>query len=867
MHAPVSWLRELADVPADATGEDIAAALVRVGLEEEGLHGGDIAGPLVVGRVLSVEPEPQKNGKTINWCTVDVGEHGQRVSEGKAQEIVCGAHNFSAGDLVVCVLPGGVLPGGFEISARKTYGHVSNGMICSARELGLGEDHDGIIVLSELLGDDAAADLTPGDDAIALLGLADEVVEVNVTPDRGYCFSLRGIAREYALSTGVAFRDPAEVTTPEPDDTGYAVQLADASPLEGVPGCDRYVARVVRGVDVTASSPRWMQKRLTQVGMRPISLAVDVTNYVMMLVGQPLHAFDLDTLSGSVGTRRARAGEKLTTLDDVARALDPEDLLIVDGADTPLAIAGVMGGAASEVTDTTTNVLIEAAHFDPITVARSSRRHRLTTEASKRFERGVDHAVAAAAAQLAVDLLVQHGGGSADAGVTDVDHRAPAEPFVFDTMLPTRYVGLEYPRDEVVATLRAIGCAVTPTGTDTDTGTGTGIGTGTDTKGGPGADLVSVLPPSWRPDLTNGPELVEEVARVRGYDQIPSVLPQPKAAGRGLTHGQRIRRVVATTLAHQGLTEVLSYPFVARSLFDRLGLAADDERRQVVSLVNPLSDEAPVMRTSVLDTLLDTLRRNVARGARDVAVYEIGLVTRAQQDPTSAPVPGIDERPDDATLAAILGAVPPQPRHAAYAAAGEVEHGGPWGPGRKADTSDAVAWALAVGRSVGLDLVVTSAVRAPWHPGRCAQLALVDGTVVGHAGELHPKVTAALELPARTVAGELDLDVLVTATGTPLQAGALSTYPLAHTDVALVVDEGVPAAAVEAALREGAGDSLESVVLFDVYRGEQVGSGRKSLAYRLTFRAADRTLTTDEVSALRDKAVAAAAAQTGAIQR
>ena len=849
MHAPVSWLRELADVPADATGEEIAAALVRVGLEEEGLHGGDIAGPLVVGRVLSVEPEPQKNGKTINWCTVDVGEHGQRVTEGKAQEIVCGAHNFTAGDLVVCVLPGGVLPGGFEISARKTYGHISNGMICSQAELGLGDDHSGIIVLSELLGDEAAATLTPGDDAIALLGLADEVVEVNVTPDRGYCFSMRGIAREYALSTGVAFRDPADLATPEPNHTGYAVRLTDASPLDGVAGCDRYVARVVRGVDVSASSPAWMQKRLTQVGMRPISLAVDVTNYVMMLLGQPLHAFDLDTLSGSVGTRRARAGEKLTTLDDVARPLDPEDLLIVDGADTPLAIAGVMGGDTSEVTGTTTNVLIEAAHFDPITVARSSRRHRLTTEASKRFERGVDHAVSVAAAQLAVDLLVEHGGGTADPGVTDVDHRVAAEPFAFDTTLPTRYIGLEYPRDEVLATLRAIGCTVTQA------------------EAVHGTDLVTVLPPSWRPDLTNGPDLVEEVARMRGYDQIPSVLPQPKAAGRGLTHGQRIRRVIATTLAHQGLVEVLSYPFIAPSLFDRLGLAADDERRHAVALVNPLSDEAPVMRTSVLDTLLDTLRRNVARGSRDVAVYEIGLVTRALQDPTSAPVPGIEQRPDDATLAAILGAVPSQPRHAAYAAAGAVEQGGPWGPGRKADTSDAVAWALAVGRSVGLDLVVTSAVRAPWHPGRCAQVSLADGTVVGHAGELHPKVTAALDLPARTVAGELDVDVLVAATGTPMEASSLSTYPLAHTDVALVVDETVPAAAVETALREGAGESLESVVLFDVYRGEQVGTGKKSLAYRLTFRATDRTLTTDEVSALRDQAVAAAAAQTGAAQR
>ncbi|KRF22648.1 phenylalanine--tRNA ligase subunit beta [Phycicoccus sp. Soil802] len=853
MHAPVSWLRELADVPADATGEDIAAALVRVGLEEEGLHGGDISGPLVVGRVLSVEPEPQKNGKTINWCTVDVGEHGQRLTEGKPQEIVCGAHNFGVGDLVVCVLPGGVLPGGFQISARKTYGHVSNGMICSQAELGLGDDHSGIIVLTELLGADAAADLKPGDDAIALLDLADEVVEVNVTPDRGYCFSLRGIAREYALSTGAAFHDPAEapdLVVPQANDHGYAVHLTDDAPLGGRAGCDRYVARVVRGVDVTAASPAWMRKRLTQVGMRPISLAVDVTNYVMMLLGQPLHAFDLDTLSGSVGTRRARAGEKLTTLDDVERLLDPEDLLIVDGADTPLAIAGVMGGATSEVTGTTTNVLIEAAHFDPITVARSSRRHRLTTEASKRFERGVDHAVTAAAAQLAVDLLVGHGGGTADEGVTDVDLRVAAEPFEFDTTLPTRYIGLDYPRAEVLTTLRAIGCEVVEPAGD-----------------GAGDTHVAVLPPSWRPDLTDGPELVEEVARVRGYDQIPSVLPQPKAAGRGLTHGQRIRRVVATTLAHQGLVEVLSYPFVAPSLFDRLALPADDERRAAVRLVNPLSDEAPLMRTSVLDTLLDTLRRNVARGSRDVAVYEIGLVTRASSARTSAPVPGIEARPDDATLAAILGAVPAQPRHAAYAAAGELERGGPWGPGRQAEAADAVAWALAVGRSVGLELVVSATDRAPWHPGRCAQLALADGTVVGHAGELHPKVTSALELPPRTVAGELDVDVLVAATGVPLDARALSTYPLAHTDVALVVDEQVAAGDVESALRAGAGESLESVVLFDVYRGEQVGEGRKSLAYRLTFRAADRTLTTDEVSALRDRAVAEAATRTGASQR
>ncbi|WP_270887818.1 phenylalanine--tRNA ligase subunit beta [Pedococcus sp. 5OH_020] len=844
MYAPVSWLRELADVPAGASGSDVAAALVRVGLEEEGLSGGDLSGPILVGRVLSVEAEPQKNGKTIRWCTVDVGQHGQMLTEGKPQEIVCGAHNFDVGDLVVCVLPGGVLPGGFEISARRTYGHVSQGMICSARELGLGDDHEGIVVLTELLGAEAAEDLKPGDDAIALLGLADEVVEVNVTPDRGYCFSMRGIAREYALSTGVAFRDPADVHVAAANEQGYPVHLTDEAPIDGRDGCDRYVARVVRGVDVAAPTPRWMQKRLTQLGMRAISLPVDVTNYVMMLVGQPLHAFDLATLSGSVGTRRARSGEELTTLDGVTRSLEPQDLLIVDGADTPLAVAGVMGGASSEVSDTTTDILVEAAHFDPVTVARSSRRHRLTTEASKRFERGVDPGVTAAAAQLAVDLLVQYGGGAPDEGVTDVDRRVASSPFTFDTTLPTRYVGLEYSRDEVLATLGAIGCAVQDTG----------------------ADVVTVRSPSWRPDLVDGPDLVEEVARVRGYDEIPSVLPLPKAGG-GLTHAQRVRRLVAATLAQQGLVEVLSYPFVGQDLFDRLGYEPADPRRRTETLLNPLSEEAPLMRTSVLDSLVEVLRRNVARGARDVGLYELGAVTVGRGAAQAAPVPGTDSKPDAETLAGIRGAVPAQPLHAALVASGDAEPGGPWGPARAVEASDAVSWALAVCAALGVDPVVASASTAPWHPGRCALISMRDGTVLGHAGELHPKVTAALELPPRTVAAELDVEALVSVTGAAVQAVPLSTYPMAHTDVALVVDETVPAASVESALRDGAGPDLESLVLFDVYHGEQVGAGRKSVAYRLTFRAGDRTLKTEEVSVLRDRAVASAASRVGAVQR
>ncbi|NUS40990.1 MAG: phenylalanine--tRNA ligase subunit beta, partial [Terrabacter sp.] len=401
MRTPLSWLAEYTDLAPGARGADVAASLVRVGLEEEDLHGGDITGPLVVGRVLELEEQVQKNGKPIRYCVVDVGQHGQMLTEGTHQEIVCGATNFEVGDLVVVVLPGAVLPGGFAISARKTYGRMSNGMICAEDEIGLGHDHEGIIVLSRLLGDERASTLSPGDDAIALLGLADETVETNVTPDRGYCFSMRGLAREYWHAQGSpegGFRDPADVATPEANGDGYTVELKDDSPIDGNEGCDRYVARIVRGIDPNRQTPSWMARRLTQAGMRPISLAVDVTNYVMLAVGQPLHAFDVDALSGSVVVRRARGGEKLTTLDDVERSLHVDDLLITDGGEHPLAIAGVMGGASSEVSDTTTDVLIEAAHFDPTTVARSSRRHRLITEASKRFERGVDPKVTAAAA-------------------------------------------------------------------------------------------------------------------------------------------------------------------------------------------------------------------------------------------------------------------------------------------------------------------------------------------------------------------------------------------------------------------------------------------------------------------------------------
>ncbi|NKY40620.1 phenylalanine--tRNA ligase subunit beta, partial [Cellulomonas septica] len=616
---PLTWLADHVDLPAGLTAEQLAADLVRVGLEEEAIHAAAVTGPLVVGEVVERTPEPQKNGKTINWCRVDVGaEHNE--PGGAPRGIVCGAHNFDVGDKVVVALPGAVLPGPFPIASRKTYGHVSDGMICSARELGLGEDHAGIIVLSTL-----GLDVPVGTDARELLGLGDEVLEINVTPDRGYAFSMRGVAREYAHSTGATFTDRG-LTTPEqrePVSGGVAVDLEDDAPIHGVPGSDRFVAQVVRGVRADAPSPQWMQRRLTQAGMRPIGLAVDATNYVMLDLGQPLHAYDLAKVAEPIVVRRARAGERLLTLDGVDRALDPEDLLVTDSPEGARAariigLAGVMGGGDSEVGPDTVDVLVEAAHWDPVTVARTSRRHKLSSEAAKRYERGVDPQLPRVAVARVVELLVEHGGGVPDAALTDVDRTAEPPTITLPVDLPGRLVGVPYTADEVRDVLTQIGAEVSDAGDD----------------------ALAVRVPSWRPDLVVPVDLVEEVARLRGYDAIPSTLPVAPA-GRGLTAGQRTRRSVARALAEAGFVEVLTYPFVSTEQLDALALPEDDDRRRAVRLVNPLAESHPYLRTNLLVTLLDAARRNVGRGQSDLAVFEIGLVTRPAPDAPAAPrLPG-----------------------------------------------------------------------------------------------------------------------------------------------------------------------------------------------------------------------------------
>ena len=847
---PIEWLGSHVELPAGLTPEGLAAALVRVGLEEETIHAADVAGPVVVGRVLTRQAEEHKNGKVVNYCRVDVGQHNDAPGTGKepsdlpSRGIVCGAHNFDVGDYVVVSLPGAVLPGGFAISARKTYGHLSDGMICSMRELGLGEDQDGIIVLAAA-GDAEAASGLPavGEDALAHLGLGERTLEINVTPDRGYCFSMRGIAREYHHSTGAPFADPglpesldAPIPSPMPD--GFPVEVRDGSPIHGNVGCDRFVTRVVRGIDPTAESPKWLRDRLTAAGMRPISLAVDATNYVMLDLGQPLHAYDLGRLRGPIVVRRARAGERHTTLDGVERTLDAEDLLITDsGAERVLGIAGVMGGADTEITEATVDVLVEAAHFDPVSIARSARRHKLPSEASKRFERGVDPELPPVAAQRVVDLLVEYGGGSAGEA-SDLSDVRPVPPIDFSASEVARLTGLDVADERIAAILADIGCAVEGAG-----------------------DAWRVTPPTWRFDLTGPAHLVEEVARLVGYDEIPTALPQAPA-GRGLTAVQRQRRDLARALAEQGWVQVLSSPFVGAGSFDAQGIPGDDPRRLALRLSNPLQEEAPYMRTGLLDSLLETARLNVARANPAVGVFETGLVTRPEGI-RPAPPARVGRRPSDAELDGLAAALAAQPLHVAGVACGPmapVDYG--FAPPAW-DWRDAVEAVETAARTVGARTTRRAAERAPWHPGRCAQI-FAEGAAIGWAGELAPAVCAAFDLPARSVAFEFDADALCAAARPGgFDVRPILTPPAAQEDIALVVDADVTAGELEDVVREAAGPLLEDLRLFDVYTGEQVAEGRKSLAFALRLRG-EATLTAEETARVRKRVLKAARKAFGA---
>jgi phenylalanyl-tRNA synthetase beta chain len=832
MRLPVTWLTEHLETDEKLTPEQIADSLVRVGMEVEDVRPlASVSGPLVVGRVVEIE-ELTGLKKPMRYCKVEVAEPDDDVADAeRTRGIICGATNFVEGDLVVVALPGAVLPGGFKISARKSYGRMSEGMICSARELALGDDHAGILVLPP--GEAGA-----GDDAAEILGMDDTVIEMAISPNRGYCLSARGLSRELACAFDLPYRDPAAVDVPKADGESVSVVIED--PV----ACQRFAVRRVTGVDPTAPTPWWIHRRLLLAGIRSISLAVDVTNYVMLLTGQPMHAFDAPTLKGGISVRRARPGETLTTLDDVERRLDPDDIVVCDESG-PISLAGVMGGASTEIRSDSTDILLEAAIWDPPSIARAVRRHKLPSEASKRFERVVDPALPPVALEIAARLLREHGDGTIRPGRTDEGNPMSLPAITMPIDLPDRMAGVNYERGVTAFRLRQIGCQPEVL------------------SGEDGSTIVVAYPPSWRPDLEQQADLVEEVLRLEGYDTIPSVLP-PAAPGAGLTQAQRRRRTVSRALAEAGYVEVLPFPFVSKSVWDAFGLDAEDSRRRTVGLLNPLESDRDQLATTLLPGLLETLVRNVSRGARDVALFHIGQVVQPKAEQLPVPDLGVTGRPAEDELAVMFAAVPQQPVHVAAVLAGNRQRAGWWGPGEKASWADAVQAARIVAAAARLELRVRAADLPPWHPGRCAQL-LVGDWPVGHAGELHPKAIEALGLPAGTCAMELDLDLLPLTDRRPVPR--VSPYPPVLLDVALVVDAEVPAADVTDALRAAGGDLLEDLNLFDVFTGEQIGEGKRSLAYSLRFRAPDRTLTLEEASAAKEAAVAAAADRFGATLR
>lgn len=816
MRAPLSWIKEFVEIPVSVTAQQISDGLIRVGFEVEEIiyQGADLTGPLKFAKVLSIE-EITEFKKPIRYVGLDCGE-------GETRYVICGATNFAVGDLVVAALPGAVLPGDFKIGARETYGKTSNGMICSARELGISDDHTGIMVFAQ-------GEVTIGADAIEALQINDVIFDVAVNPDRGYALSIRGIAREVAGSLDLKFTDPVDaLRNLKFKETGKGVpaKIADKSTASV------FYLRTLSNFDPKATTPIWMRRRIEKMGMRSISLVVDVTNYVMLELGQPLHAFDKSKIKGGLTIKRAGSAQKFKTLDGVERTLDPDDLMVCDD-EQPLALAGTMGGQSSEITETTTEIALEAVHFCPVCIAKNSRRHKLSSEASRRLERSVDPSLAEFASARFVQLLTAH--SSAQHVATMVDGEPIYAPLVtIDPKYVSKTLGFDVPASKVAEVLRVIGCDV-------------------DEKS------FTIDPPSWRADLLTAADFTEEVARIIGYDKIPSVLP-PRPLHATLTPTQKRRRAVATMLASRGLAEVQTFPFTNQATIDAMGFVG--ERASTYKIANPMSEEFPLMRVHLVPGLIEVAQRNISRGAKDFAIFEMGSIFRSSQKLVPAISPDLSKRPDQKIIDEIFASVPTQGYHVAGLLVGKTENENWQGKARAYNWQDAIAFAQDILQLCNLEWSVARSDLAPWHPGRCAEL-IVNGKAVAHAGELHPRIVAAYGLPERSVAFAVALNALPdSALVHPTRVG---TMPAAVQDVALIVDSAVSAAELEGALREGAGDLLESITLFDRY--DKIGDGKISLAFTLVFRASDRTLTGEEVSAMRESATAAAAAKFGAVLR
>jgi phenylalanyl-tRNA synthetase beta chain len=800
MRVPLTWLREYCDPQLDVRALEQRLTLTGTKVEAIHHHGVVSVDGFVVGRVLDVQPHPDAD--RLQVCTVDLGS---QAHEGPAT-IVCGAPNVASGQTVAVALPGAVMPDGTELERAKLRGVVSEGMILAENELEIGAGGEGILVLDEAILD---AEFAPGTPLADVLVIATDVLELEITPNRPDCLGVYGVARELHAASGAPL-------SPEPwlQDAGSAGALEGAVVVVECPDlCPRFTARVFENVTV-GPSPLWLKARLTAAGQRPINNVVDITNYAMLLTGQPLHAFDLDRVAGAKLTvRRATDGERVQTLDGQTRELDCE-MVVIEDAEGPTSIAGLMGGARSEVTPDTTRVLMEVATWDGPTIHRASWLLGLRSEASSRFEKGLQPEQCMHAQAVATRLMIDCCGAHPAEGTIDVaSEPAASQVLRLREARVEAILGVPVAVERQAEILRALdfACEAAPGGLDV------------------------TVPALRRDDVTREVDLIEEVARIDGVDRLPATLPARRGAAGMLTHAQRVRRAVEDAMAGRGLHEIVGWSFAEPELLDRLLLPADHEMRNVVRLQNPLSDAQSIMRPTLLGSLLDAAGHNVARNGPDIAIFESGTVYRA----TAA---GDERAADEHHALGVLLSGSPTPRS--------------WrGVSAQADFFAAKALLAALLDQLHVDWSVQPRAWPFLHPGRSA-VVLAGEKALGFVGELHPLVAGAWDME-RTASFAIDIGRLASLAPEAIAFAPFPTVPSLRQDLAVVLPVDVAVAQVLAVARESAGEMLQDVSVFDVYAGEQVGAGGRSLALALTFGASDRTLTDEDVAPARERIVAA----------
>ncbi len=800
MKLPVSWILEHIKTNKKINESQIIEKLIEIGFEVESVYKyGDVKGPLVIGRVEKIETLTEFK-KPIRYCTVNIGV--------KNVGIVCGASNFNEQDLVVVALPGSELPGEFKISERETYGKKSQGMICSAKELNISDDHSGILVINE--------SIKVGLDAKQILGLNETILDISVLPDRGYAMSIRGIARELASAFGGKFIDPVSEKIPSiKKSKQIKVKIATKN-------ANKIALVLVKDFDLRSQTPLFIQNRLNQCGFRTISLSVDLTNYFMIQMGQPLHAFDANRIEGTIQIRQAKKSEKIETLDHVTRTLDISDLVIADSKKA-ISLAGVMGGLNSEISDLTKNIVIESAIFNSNSIGATARKHKLPSEASKRFERGTDHKINEYVAIKTAFYLQKYGKAKIE-GIA-LDKKDIKDKVInFDMSQFYRLTGIKLTNNKIVQYLNSLSLV---------------------TKGK--GNKLKVVIPSWRHDLSTDADLVEEILRSYGYSFIKGNLKTSTKKVR-LNHSFNLKNIISNKLSSLGLNEVLNYPFVSKN---DLGIA--NQISKPVALFNPISENEPYLRTSLFPGLFKALERNISRGQENVQIYEAGHIFTPDKTVGLKLNVGILSKPSKEAIEKLNNSLPEQPYVIASLLKGSTKSFGAYKANVELSWQTPINYLIETFHELSIEVRIANGVYKPFHPGRCAVFS-VDDLVLGYAGEMHPKISEQYGIKGKVFGFEIHQKNLLILSKLK-QAPVFSSLPVVKEDLAFIFDISTKAEDVVKTIRSINPSLIESVSLFDVYEGANLPNGKKSLAFSIRLRAYDKTLKTEEVQEIRNQII------------